>query len=69
MTTTNNDRIPYTDSIRPTHYRQTHACIETVDGVDYFAGFYNARDAASVVRIRSLGGRSFRAERVINEHM
>lgn len=69
MTTTSNDRIPYTDSIRPTHYRQTHACVETVDGVDYFAGFYNARDAASVVRIRTLGGRNFRAERVINEHL
>lgn len=65
--TTRNDRMIFNDSIRPTHYSQTHACVETVDGVDYFAGFYNARDAASVVRIRTLGGRTFRAERVLNE--
>ena len=64
--TTRNDRMIFNDSIRPTHYSQTHACVETV-GVDYFAGFYNARDAASVVRIRTLGGRTFRAERVLNE--
>ena len=67
--TTRNDRILCNDSIRPTHYSQTHACVETIDGVDYFAGVYNARDAASVVRIRTLGGRTFRAERVLNEHM
>ena len=67
--TTRIDRILFNDSIRPTHYSQTHACVETIDGVDYFAGFYNARDAASVVRIRTLGGRTFRAERVLNEHM
>ena len=65
--TTRNDRILFNDSIRPTHYSQTHACVETVDGVDYFAGFYNARDAATVVRIRTACGRTFRAERVLNE--
>ena len=62
--TTRNDRIPFDGTILPTHPAQTHACVETIDGVDYFQGFYNARDAASVVRIRTLGGRNFRAERV-----
>lgn len=42
----------------------TSAVVETVNGVDYFAGLYKRRDAESVVGIFASRGRTARVEQV-----
>lgn len=62
--TNRTDRTLFDANMISSHWRLTHAAVETIDGVDFFDGLYSARDAAAVVRIRTAQGRTFRAEPV-----